>query len=215
MSDDTTNGQRLLTGVGRWAPSSQVLSLWALWWLWRYSAISALPGFDAASGSVALGFLLDALALDGLCALLRWRHGDLRARERTSPWSRHIFGGLLITAALLRAVDGLHCFLANRHVEPAFWDTLGQSAWSLRYVLIAALGTGLAAWWLLGQEVRRAARLADRLEPTARARWVHVDAMRAAFGLVVAAWLTFALSDAASVWVAPSEWWTISSLFGP
>ncbi|HAN30847.1 MAG TPA: hypothetical protein DCQ06_04560 [Myxococcales bacterium] len=217
MSDAApqSRGQAWMTAVGRWAPSSQVLTLWALWWLWRYGAVSALPGFDEASAMVALGFLVDALALDGLVALLRFRRGDLVARGRKLRWARGGFGALLMIAALLRAADGLNCYLAQRHVDAKFWAALDLSTlWGLRYVVGAALATGAAAWWLLGQELARSERMLERVPAHQRSGWLHTDAIRAALGLVSAAWLSVALSEQAARWVAPSEWWSIGSLLG-
>ncbi len=211
-----------------WIPSTWILSLWALWWLWRYAAVAELPGYGALAWPSAAGFLVDATLLEGAVALVRWRAGDAAYRDaetraqadpRGPRWLREALAVALVLAALARAMDGLHAHLAHRHVDAAFWRTLAEQGagglWGLRYVLGAALLTGWAARWLLTRELQRAARLRSVVDAEQRKRLVHRDALRAAVFCCVGLWLGTVIGDAdsaARALVAPGEWWVVGSL---
>jgi len=220
-----------------WLPSSWVLTLWTIWWLWRYAAVQALPGYGQLAWASAAGYLVDALLLDSLLALLRWRAGDGGIRgaaryEAVDPlgpkWLRVTVIALLFASAFARAADGLHCYLAHAHMDAEFWRTLSHPGrlWELRYVWLAALASGWLARVLVGKELQRAARVRAALaEIDARSgadavmsarprlqRFVHVDAMRAAFLACLGAWLGTVMGGASRVLVAPPEWWAFGGL---
>ncbi len=219
--------RRAIPAIARfaWLPSPWLLSLWTLWWLWRYGAVQALPGYGELGWQSAAGYLVDALLLDALLALLRWRAGDGELRgaarvERADPlgprWLRYGAIGLLAASALARGVDGLHCYLAHAHMDAAFWRTLAEPGrlWALRYVWVAVVVTALVARVLVLRELGRAARVRVVLAADGEGlrRFVHRDAMRAAFSGCLGGWLGVVAGGPARALVAPAEWWALGGL---
>ncbi|MCO4760238.1 MAG: hypothetical protein KC502_01965 [Myxococcales bacterium] len=200
-----------------WLPSPWLLSLWTLWWLWRYGAASQLPGYNQLAWPTTAGYLVDALILDSMLALVRWRSGDvtLRTGDHAKPKiAVGLLSAVLFAAAFARAVDGLHCHLAHSHMDAQFWGTVlsGDQLWHLRYLWAGALATGLLARALVVRDMAQAARTRARLSPDGRKRWLHIEVLRAAVTGCVGVWITAVAHGAAQGLVVPAEWWAVASL---
>lgn len=162
-------------------PTPWLLLAWIGWWGWRYAAVQGLAGYDQARGAmlVPLGLVQDAMLLYAVFTWLRWQAAERATggRPPVSRWLIEVVSLGLLSSAVLRALDAVHCHLLGSHLTARFWLALGAhlADWTggLHTLLLLAAATALVARWALGRHLRQGEAMARHLGGPHPQQWLR------------------------------------------